>query len=139
MYDPSIFYKIINYVKSKIPELEEIEFIESDMFVYVPDDKVIEYAVIMDEYEIEGNKFLEGYLKDKFNIDIPRDKIFIFSLLHEIGHFMTYDNIDKKQYEKELRNVKDDDFLAYRQIYGEYVADKWAITFIINNKHILLI
>ena len=114
--------------------LENVKFIESDMFVYMPDDKIIEYAVIIDEYEIEGNKFLEGYLKDKFNIYIPQEKMFIFSLLHEIGHFMTYDNIDQEQYGKDLRNVEDDDFLAYRQVYGEYIADAWAIDFINHNK-----
>ena len=139
MYDPSSFYKLIEYTKSKIPELENVKFIESDMFVYMPDDKIIEYAVIIDEYEIEGNKFLEGYLKDKFNINIPRDKMFIFSLLHEIGHFMTYDNIDQDQYSKDLRNVEDDDFLTYRQVYGEYVADVWAVDFINNNKNVLLV
>jgi len=78
-------------------------------------------------------------LKDKFNIDIPRDKMFIFSLLHEIGHFMTYDNIDQAQYLKDLKNVEDDDFLTYRQVYGEYVADVWAVDFINNNKKVLLV
>jgi len=53
MYDPSSFYKLIEYTKSKIPELENVEFIESDMFLYMPDDKIIEYAVIIDEYELK--------------------------------------------------------------------------------------
>ena len=85
-----------------------------------------------DKIEIEGNKFLEKYLDETFDLKIPYEKMYIFSVLHELGHLITFPSINEEQYWKEI-NEENEDFFKHRQVYGEYIADKWAIEYIKNN------
>ncbi len=137
MIDIQKIYNVIRYVESKVKEFNGYQIIEYNLFAYEPEDKIIYIAKEEDELEEEANVFLESYLKDEFNIIIPKDKMFIFSTLHEIGHFFTLKTIDMDEYWTELRNLEDDDFLSYRKVKAEYIADEWAIEFITNNKNIL--
>ena len=139
MIDIQKVYNVIHYVESKVEEFNGYRIIECNLFAYEPEDKIIYITKEEDEYDEEGNAFLETYLKDEFNITIPQDKMFIFSVLHEIGHFMTLRKVDMDDYWEEIRQLKDDDFLSYRKIKAEYIADKWAIEFINNNIDILFI
>ena len=139
MIDIQKIYNVIHYVESKVKEFNGYQIIECNLFAYEPEDKIIYITKEEDEYDEEGNAFLETYLKDEFNITIPQDKMFIFSVLHEIGHFMTLRTIDMDDYWKEIKLLEDDDFLSYRKIKAEYIADKWAIEFINNNIDILFI
>ena len=139
MIDIQKVYNVIHYVESKVEEFNGYRIIECNLFAYEPEDKIIYITKEEDEYDEEGNAFLETYLKDEFNITIPQDKMFIFSVLHEIGHFMTLRTIDMDDYWKEIKLLEDDDFLSYRKIKAEYIADKWAIEFINNNIDILFI
>ena len=139
MIDIQKIYNVIHYVESKVKEFNGYRIIECNLFAYEPEDKIIYITKEEDELEQEGNAFLETYLKDEFNITIPQDKMFIFSVLHEIGHFMTLKATDMDEYWKEIKKLNDDDFLSYRKIKVEHTADKWAINFIIDNKDILYI
>jgi hypothetical protein len=38
-----------------------------------------------------------------------------------------------------ISKITDDNYLEYRKIPEEYNADKWAVEFIDNNSHILLL
>ena len=60
--------------------------------------------------------------------------MFIFSLLHEIGHYFTFDMNNFDEYCRMLRELSDENYTEYRKIPEEYKADKWAIEFIKNNK-----
>ena len=133
----SMMHKIIETVRDEF-NLGNIEIIECDMFACEPIEKVLYITDEEDEIEIEGNEFLEKYLQDKFNIKIPRDKMYVFSVLHELGHIITFPTIDREAYWEEIRKEKDMDFLAHRQVYGEYVADVWAINYIKNNGGLLI-
>ena len=139
MIDMKKVYDIIHYVESKVEEFDGYKIMECNLFAYEPEDKIIYITKEEDEYDEEGNAFLETYLKDEFNITIPQDKMFIFSVLHEIGHFMTLRTVDMDDYWEEIKQLEDDDFLSYRKIKAEYIADKWAIEFINNNIDILFI
>ena len=140
MIDIQKVYNVIHYVESKVEEFNGYRIIECNLFAYEPEDKIIYITKEEeDELEQEGNAFLETYLKDEFNITIPQDKMFIFSVLHEIGHFMTLKATDMDEYWKEIKKLNDDDFLLYRKIKVEHTADEWAINFIIDNKDILYI
>jgi hypothetical protein len=139
MIDIQKIYDVIHYVESKVKEFNGYRIIECNLFAYEPEEKIIYVAKEEDDLEEEGNAFLENYLKDEFNITIPKDKMFIFSVLHEIGHFMTLKAIDMDDYWNEIKKLEGDDFLSYRKIKAEYIADKWAINFINDNKDILCI
>ena len=139
MIDMKKVYDVIHYVESKVEEFNGYKIMECNLYAYEPEDKIIYIAKEEDELEQEGNAFLETYLKDEFNIIIPQDKMFIFSVLHEIGHFITLKTIDMDDYWEEIKKLEGDDFLSYRKIKAEYIADEWAIKFIKNNKHILYI
>jgi hypothetical protein len=137
--DYNRLYFIVDYVIDKYPELSRDSFEEGSMFIYYPEERIIQISNVIDEVELEGNKFLESYLYDEFDLYIQRDKMFIFSILHEIGHYFTFDMINYDNYCEMLRNIPDDDYSEYRKIPEEYNADKWAVEFIKNNKNILLI
>ena len=137
MIDIQKVYNVIHYVESKVKDFNGYQIIECDLYAYEPEDKIIYIAKEEDELEQEGNAFLETYLKNEFDITIPQNKIFIFSVLHEIGHFMTLRTIDMDDYWEEIKQLEGDDFLAYRKIKAEYIADEWAIKFIRNNKDIM--
>ena len=137
--DYNRLYFIVVYVIYKYPELSRDSFEEGSMFIYYPEERIIQISNVIDEVELEGNKFLESYLYDEFDLYIQRDKMFIFSILHEIGHYFTFDMINYDNYCEMLRNIPDDDYSEYRKIPEEYNADKWAVEFIKNNKNILLI
>ena len=139
MIDIQKIYNVIHYVESKVKEFNEYRIIECNLFAYEPEDKIIYITKEEDELELEGNAFLETYLKDEFDITIPQDKMFIFSVLHEIGHFMTFATINMNDYWTEIKKLEEDDFLSYRKIKAEYIADKWAVEFINNNENILYI
>jgi hypothetical protein len=139
MIDIQKIYDVIHYVESKVKEFNGYRIIECNLFAYEPEEKIIYVAKEEDDLEEEGNAFLENYLKNEFNITIPKDKMFIFSVLHEIGHFMTLKAIDMDDYWNEIKKLEGDDFLSYRKIKAEYIADKWAINFINDNKDILCI
>jgi hypothetical protein len=137
--DYSRLHKVVDYVLDKYPKLNKNSIKEGSMFLYYPEERIIEISNIIDEVELEGNIFLEGYLNEEFDLFIPRDKMFIFSILHEIGHYFTFDMINYDNYCKELRQISEDSFLEYRKVSEEYKADRWAVDFIKSNLNILLI
>ena len=137
--DYNRLYFIVDYVIDIYPELSRDSFEEGPMFIYYPEERIIQISNVIDEIELEGNKFLESYLYDEFDLFIQRDKMFIFSLLHEIGHYFTFDMSNYDNYCEMLKNIPDDNYLEYRKIPDEYNADKWAVDFIKNNDFILLI
>lgn len=137
--DYSRLYNVADYVINIYPELSIDSFKEDSMFLYYPENRIIGMSNVVDEIDMEGNEFLEKYLYKEFNVYIQQDRMFIFSLLHEIGHYFTFNMNNYDEYCKMLRNLPDDDYLEYRKIPEEYNADKWAIEFIINNKDVLLL
>jgi hypothetical protein len=132
-------YKVVDYVIDKYPELNRELFEEGSMFIYYPEERKIQISNVIDEIEFEGNKFLEKYLYEEFDLYIPQDKMFIFSILHEIGHYFTFDMNNFDEYCRMLRELSDENYTEYRKIPEEYKADKWAVEFIKNNKNILSI
>lgn len=132
VYNIETMREIIKIVEVKY-NLGKIKIIECDMFACEPKEKILYIAKDdEDEIEIEGNKFLEKYLDETFDLKIPYEKMYIFSVLHELGHLITFSSINEEQYWKEI-NEENEDFLKHRQVYGEYIADKWAIEYIKNN------
>jgi len=137
--DYNRLYKVVDYVIDKYPELSRDSFEEGSLFIYYPEERIIQISNVIDEIEFEGNKFLEKYLYEEFNLYIQQEKMFIFSILHEIGHYFTFDMNNFDNYCNMLKGIEDEDYSSYRKIPEEYKADKWAVEFIKNHKNILLI
>lgn len=137
--DYNRLYKVVDYVIDIYPELSRDSFEEGSLFIYYPEERIIQISNVIDEIEFEGNKFLEKYLYEEFNIYIQQEKMFIFSILHEIGHYFTFDMNNFDNYCNMLKEIEDENYSSYRKIPEEYKADKWAVEFIKNHKNILLI
>lgn len=124
-----LVYKIISFVENKIGELY-ITVVESDMFAYIYETDEILVTNEQDDIEISWNVFMIGYLKEEFDLKITANELLIYAVLHEIGHYKTKLLIDPDKYKKEINELPEDDFMAYRSHFVEYVADDWAVSFI---------
>lgn len=66
--------------------------------------------------------------------------IFLLSLLHEVGHYYTIDEVDEKTERKceriksKLSENKEEDCLKYFALDDEIIATEWAIDYINNNR-----
>lgn len=130
-----------------IPKLDKMltEFVEkfgctAEMgaeFCYWKDDELINYTLVVSTF---SDKVWKEYVYKTFNYKI--ENIFIFSLLHEIGHHFTMDNFPKShrnfeekmvaKIEKDLSNSKSEILdrnlnLEYFNLPMEKVATKWAV------------
>lgn len=94
------------------------------------------------EHFSEQMLWMIDYLNKEFCVNLRKDAktIYTLTLLHEIGHYMDYkacDDIksrDKEQYAM-VNSIEygEEQWLAYRQVTGEYNADKFAIEFMIKH------
>lgn len=90
----------------------------------------------------EQRLWMMDYLNKEFCVNLRKDAktIYTLTLLHEIGHYMDYkacDDInsrDKEQYAM-VNSIEysEEQWKAYRQVTGEYNADKWAIKFMLKH------
>lgn len=108
-------------------------------FCYWHDDEVINYSLII---PVPSDKMWRAYVKKEFNFLITN--IFMFSLLHEVGHHYTMDLFTECQREDEERAVekiekvltKSDNktldnalYLKYFDLPMEKIATKWAVNY----------
>ena len=108
-------------------------------FSYYYDDALINYSLIIPVF---SDKVWKEYVLKTFNYKIKN--IFMFSLLHEIGHHMTYDLYTEKDCKKEDETIKkiekalacstsyatDKNLnLAYFNLPMEKTATKWAVRY----------
>lgn len=142
-----ILYNVLKYVeKNSDVDLSEMFLSENKYFSCNIKFKQITFSEITDAYFIE---YIDDYLEEKFNL--PSYKTMynygteIFALLHEIGHIANannpYTRILPYAYEKMREdglignedNTPYEEFINYRNITGEQLADKFASDFI--NEH----
>lgn len=112
-------------------------------FCYWKGEDLINYSLLIG---LSSDKLWSEYVLKNFNYKI--ENIFMFSLLHEIGHHLTMDNFTKKQRNLENKSVEkiekkleeEVSEISYRNLNMEYfdlpmerVATKWAVQF--SKKH----
>ena len=128
------FYKNLGY--------DEIEcFLDAD-FAYYQTTNEISYSLLT--MPVNDAAFSE-YLKEKYP-DAPQINMFVFSLLHELGHYLTLPLISKKKRRKwrkkkkmleKTRIYSDSDKynlqLAYCNLPDERIATQKAVELLINN------
>lgn len=108
-------------------------------FCYWDDDETVDYSLVI---SVPSDEAWKEYVKETFNFRITN--IFMFSLLHEIGHHFTMGKFNKFQQSKErvaiakiehnLSESNDEDF--DKEMYKKYFdlpmeksATKWAVNY----------
>lgn len=109
----------------------------NDEFCYWHDDCTIGYNLIVG---VESDLAWTEYVKETFDYSIKN--IFVFSILHEVGHHFTMDDFSKTDLRKEFQKVEkieavlseSDDVETDRKLYKEYfdlpmerTATEWAV------------
>lgn len=115
-----------------------------DSFCIYPDESTIAYTLVVGEL---SDIVWREYVQKTFGYAI--ENIFVFSLLHEIGHHFTMKNFSSKVWRKEkarerriearLRKSKDENldrkfYLQYFDLPSERTATKWAVNYAKKNK-----
>lgn len=140
----NILYKVMKYVEvNSNVNLSDIFLSEDKYFSCNPTFKRITFSELTDAYFIA---YIDDYLEERFNL--PAYKTMynygteIFALLHEIGHIANTNNpltiMLPYSYEKATEaglignedNTPYEEFINYREIPGEQLADKFATDFI---------
>lgn len=140
--------KLNNAIEKFFADLgyEEIRcFLDMD-FAYYFDTEEISYTLFELPYADIGFK---QYLEKNFP-KMPECSIFVISLLHELGHHLTFNDISEKKYNKcweEKQNLKNmptdtpEQIIArqfkYCGIYDEKIATEKAVEILIKNYEII--
>ena len=115
-----------------------------DEFLYFGSDNTITYTLIVGEL---SDRVWKSYIKQTFGYEMKN--VFLFSLLHEIGHHHTMGQFSRKlqnaedkkvaRIEKDLShsNCEELDTLLYLEYYDlpmEKVATEWAVNYAKNHR-----
>lgn len=106
-------------------------------FCYYYYENVVDYSIIVSERM--DRMFMDFAKSIGLKVECG---VFILSLLHEVGHHMTIDEIDDDVY-KYCEDVKanltdsDEDVMTYFNLPDEKIATEWAIDYINNNFEIV--
>lgn len=107
----------------------------ADEFAYYPENNLITYTI----WKTDTDEELIKLVNKKYETDIA-PLYMIFSLLHEIGHYMTIDNFNDEDLETDLfmRNMiqmmdEEKQGEMYINLPMEDAATSWALEFIKNN------
>lgn len=125
-----MYKKIMNYVCEMVEGFEAIEIVEHQEFLaYNIIDNTLYVPETIEEDE-EFDNFMIDYLKEWFNLELNKEELKIFYVLHEIGHYATREDVDYDKYMDEVETIDGRDYLRYRLIFAERMADMWAACFI---------
>ncbi len=125
-----MYKNIMNYVCEMVEGFEAIEIIENQEFLAynIIDNKL--YVPETAEEDEEFDNFMINYLKEEFGLELNKEELQIFYVLHELGHKETREKVDYDRYMDEIEVIDSRDYLRYRKVFAEYLADNWAACFI---------
>lgn len=116
-------------------------------FLYWHDDATIQYSLIIGD---KTDVIWTEYVKSTFDYSI--DNIFVFSLLHEVGHHYTMDLFTNEELIAERRKIKriekrlnqsnsdlmdEGYYLLYFDLPMEKIATEWAVNYAKENQKAL--
>lgn len=137
-----MYKNIIEFVESKLEGFIKPEIIFEEEFTYgietrnisVPNDYTCSPETVA-----WWERFMLQYLLVEHGLSLSKKDVYTFSLLHEIGHYITLEGIPSdivyQKYIDEERKIpyhlSSSEFnKRYREISIERMADLWAIDFI---------
>lgn len=133
---------ILDFVESKIEGFVRPEIIFDEEFTYGVETRNISVPVDYTcsiEQHAWWKRFMMKYLMFEHGLCLTEKDDYTFSLLHEIGHYITLEGIPSdiiyQNYNNAIRKIDQNANayeyeMAYRQINIEQMADLWAIDFI---------
>lgn len=133
---------VLDFIESKLEVFERPVIEISDEFSYGPESRKIyvpENKTFTLEEKAWWKRFMMKYLATEYGLYLSVSDDYIFSLLHEIGHYITLEGIPTdiiyNKYNEAYRKMNQtknayDYEVQYRQISIERMADLWAIDFI---------
>lgn len=94
-----------------------------DRFIYWNDgtNEVINYSI--ESFDKESEKEFNNYIEKTYGVDMSKYS-FIFSLLHEVGHYMTIEQVDVENENLLRQLIKDNS--TYFNLESEKLANDWA-------------
>ena len=131
----------LNYKKiEKIINTFIHENIDEELVVKKGVDFDYYYGSDVITYTLTENKRMDKLFMD-FSIEeglTVNCSVFLLSLFHEIGHYMTFDDLEEEDFAyscdvKALLGTTDDDVKIYFRLPIEIAATEWAINYI--NEH----
>lgn len=118
------------YIKRQIHKLIPIpiKIKRGDRFIYWNDgtNEVINYSI--KSFDKESEKEFDDYIEKTYGVDMSKYS-FIFSLLHEVGHYMTIEQVDiqaENVLRQLIRNSDNRENKAYFNLESEKLANDWA-------------
>jgi hypothetical protein len=133
---------ILDFVESKIEGFVRPEIIFDEEFTYGVESRNISVPVNYTcsiEQHAWWKRFMLKYLMLEHGLFLTEKDDYTFSLLHEIGHYITLEGIPAdtiyQSYSADMRKIKQNVTAyeyekGYREIRIERMADLWAIDFI---------
>jgi hypothetical protein len=139
--------KITEAFKQMLDDDINIRFRWSETPCYRCDKNIIEYGLL------EGSKediWFNEFIEERFGYKV--ENTFMITMLHEIGHLMTIDDIDGIAYEfclrekerieaemQKAKTLKQEKILEwqYFSLPDEIVASAWAVEFIRDNEELV--
>ena len=100
-------------------------------FFYHPASGTVHFTIL----RYDDDKELIDFVNEKYGVDIE-PFYFIFSLLHEVGHHFTIDQLTEEQWAQEafMRELvfpnREYEHKIYFDLPAEDLADRWAIEYI---------
>lgn len=102
-----------------------------ERFIYWNDgiNEVVNFTI--EDFDPEIDEIFRQYITETYGVDMEKYD-FIFSLLHEIGHYMTIEQVDiiSENYLRELIHQTETDLTkiqyAYFNLESEKLANDWA-------------
>ena len=138
--------KLNKALKNAFSEFEIEKFTMNGDWAYYPDTNKITYSLV--ENNIEDIWFNE-FVKKRFGYKVKNT--FMITILHEIGHKMTLDDIyesdavyefceaEKERIDKDMKNAKSEKEckkleFQYFALPDEIIATKWAVDYMRENE-----
>ena len=146
-----MYNKILDFVESKIEGFVRPEVKYDIEFSYGVESRII-YVPIKDNCSLEQRlwwkKFMLNYLADEYDSYLSIEDNYVFSFLHELGHYITLEGIEPElinaRYNKAMAQIEKltdiyEIDVQYRKINIERMADLWATSFIEEYPEVLYI
>ena len=113
-------------------------------FAYYPVTEEVQFTIVMEE---RADKVLKKFVADNFQYNVK--DMFLFSLLHEVGHHLTLDDFEDEELTKEWKHKSviewelddsnyNEKMVEYFALPSEYAATAWAVSYMRDHEKELL-
>ena len=113
-----------------IDENLDVTFFEGDGYFYDEDD----LSINIDTTQPDEESFIYDIIKNHKCFYAKKIHIILWSILHEIGHYMTYE--EESEEEEKIRfecMLNKRPIMDYYKLNNEFIATEWAVNWVEEN------